>query len=101
MEAVIKFNVIDECEADWSLEEYANGKFQNLTDEDLKAFISQIIREAIANNGVYYDSDDAERAIEELIPTISSIILDPRFAHLKMDYTLIVELITYLTIRLA
>ncbi len=101
MEAVVKFNIIDEHEEDWRLDEYANGRFENLTDEDLTAAITEIIREAIERNRVYYDYDDAEEATQKILPTISSIVLNPRFPHLRMDYDLLVEMVTYLTVRLA
>ncbi len=101
MEAVIKFNIIDCREEEWSIDEYAQGRFQNLTDEHLTDVVAEIIREAIVENGVYYELDDAERATQEILPTISSIILNQQFNHLKMNYDLLVEVVTYLTIRLA
>ncbi len=73
METVIKFNIIDELEEDWILDEYSKGRFQNLTDEHLIDVITDIIRDAIVENGVYYDYDDAERVVQEILPTISSI----------------------------
>ncbi len=100
MEAVIKFNITEAREEDWLLDNYTKGKFQNLTDEDLTDIIREIIREAIANNGVYYDYDDAEKAVQEILPSISSIILNPQFSHLRADYNTLVEMVTYLTVRL-
>ena len=101
MEAVIKINILDGEESDWVIEDYANGKFANLTDEDLVGVISQIIYAAIEDNAVYFDYDDADRTVREIRPTISSIILNPLFSHIRSDYNSLVELITYLTTRLA
>ncbi|MFI3306618.1 MAG: hypothetical protein R3Y68_08935 [Rikenellaceae bacterium] len=101
MEAVIKLNIIDCSEEEWLLDEYAKGKFQNLTDEDLTEVVAEIIRETIAKNGVYCNCDDAEIATQEILPSIASIILTPRFSHLRMDYNLLIEVVTYLTVRLA
>ncbi len=101
MEAVVKFNIIDSREEDWSLDNYAKGKFKNLRDEDLTDVIAEIIREAIIANGVYHHCDDAERAVQEILPSISSLILNPQFRDIKQDYDLLVEMVTYLTVRLA
>ncbi len=101
MEAVVKFNITDCREEEWTLDDYAKGKFQNLTDEDFTKVIAEIISEAIVDNRVYYDIDDANQAAQEILPSISAIVLNPQFSHLKRDYNLLVELVTYLTVRLA
>lgn len=101
MERVLKFQISDAGEQDWVLDDYANGKFQNLTDEHFTEVVAEITREAIAINSIYYDLDDIERATQELLPTLSSILLHPRFSHVRADYDLLVELVSYLTIRLA
>ncbi len=101
MEAVVKFNITDCREEDWMLSDYAKGKFQNLTDEDFTKVIAEIISEAIVENRVYYDLDDANQATQEILPSISAIVLNPQFSHLKRDYNLLVEFVTYLTVRLA
>ncbi|MFR9592344.1 MAG: hypothetical protein SNG27_08100 [Rikenellaceae bacterium] len=101
MEATVKFNIIEGQESDWAFDSYANGKIQNLTGEDLTAIIKDIIREVIINNIIYYDIDDIENATQEVLPTISSIILNPQFCHLRANYDSFVEFIAYLVVRLA
>ncbi|MFI3292341.1 MAG: hypothetical protein SNG27_01080 [Rikenellaceae bacterium] len=101
MEATVKFNIIDAQESDWTLGAYANGKIRNLRNEDLINLISDIAREAIVDNGVYHDLDDIEMAVKDVLPAISIIILNPEFSHIKNDYDMLVEMVTYLTIRLA
>lgn len=100
MEAVIKLNITDCREQEWLLDDYAKGKFQNLTDKDLTEVIAEIIRAAMAENSVYYDPDDAEQAVQELLPSICAIVLSPRFSHIRMNYDLLVEVTTYLSVRL-
>ncbi len=101
MEAVIKINILDGEEEDWIIDDYAKGKFANLLDEDLVEVISLLIYSAIEENRVYYDPDDVDRAVRDTLPTISSIILNPQFSHIRSDYNSLVEMVTYLTTRLA
>ncbi len=101
MEAVIKINITDWQEENWLFDGYDKVKLKNLTDDSITVLIADIIHEAIEENRVYYDFDDAEKAMQEILPAISSLILNPRFLHIKTDYDLLVEMVTYLTVRLA
>ncbi|MFI3319411.1 MAG: hypothetical protein SNH01_01380 [Rikenellaceae bacterium] len=77
------------------------GGFKDLSDADIVLAVAEIIREAIVNNGLYYDVDDAEDATQEILPAISLLNFNPRFSHIRKDYNMLVELVTYLTVQLA
>ncbi len=101
MEAVIKIKILDEREEDWGVVQAIGGGFKDLSDADIVLAVAEIIREAIVNNGLYYDVDDAEDATQEILPAISSLVLNPRFSHIRKNYNTLVELVTYLTVQLA
>ncbi len=101
MEAVIKINITDCHEESCLVGSFDKGKIKNFTDDSITELIADIIHEAIEDDKVYYDYDDAEKALQEILPAISSLVLNPRFSHIKTDYDLLVEMVTYLTVRLA
>lgn len=102
METIIKLNISDFLEdEDLIFNECTEIKFSQLTDEHLTEVITEIILSAIIGNRVYFDSKDALVAMEEILPTITSIVFNPRFSHIKTNYNTLVEFVTYLTTRLA
>ncbi len=100
MEAIIKLNITDCQESDWILDEYAAGKFRNLSDEDLSEVVESLIEAVIVENGVYYDADDVDRAVQVLLPVAMSILLNPRFFHVRANYDALLEMVTFLSVRL-
>ncbi len=101
MAVEIKFELIEYEESELLLPEYCNGKFENLNDDDLESSILELMWEAIEENGVYYDPDDAEKAVDRLYPTIKEIVFNPQHYILRYNYKRFAEFVTYMTVRLA
>ncbi len=100
MEAIIKLNITDSRESDWILDQYAKGKLRNLTDEDLSEVVESLIEAAIVENGVYYDADNIDRDVQEILPVVMSILLNTRFLYIRTNYDSLVEMVTFLSVRL-
>ncbi|MFI3331725.1 MAG: hypothetical protein R3Y38_07975 [Rikenellaceae bacterium] len=83
--------ILEDCECE---------KFQDLTDEQISGLVEDIICEAILENRVFYDFDDAENATNEIFPAICELILNPRFSHVRADFKTLLETVTYLAVQL-
>ncbi len=83
------------------LPEYARDKITNLKEEDLTFVLTAIVEDSIIENRLYCDCDDVERALREIMPTITAISHNTRFLHLKADYSTLVEGVTLFAIKLA
>lgn len=77
------------------------GNLTQVTDPEMVYILKDMIDEVMIENNVYYDNNDREEAIEVIYPVIASIIFNPNFSHIKGNEESMIDLITYLVIRLS
>lgn len=87
--------------AEFYLPPYCNNDLAQVSDADMSDILRDVIDDVMIENRVYYDDDDRAVAVEAIYPIISSIVLNPNFAHVRGDKKLLINIITYLVTHLS